>query len=142
MKKKTIITFAVMILLPVFFAFIYINLSNIFAPDDYGKEYEKVWVSTDGNISFIQDNKKGFSGHNYEYRADFLNNNPTYSTECTVAFDSFFTLHLSGSEILSGESDYNPITHTMKVTIDYVNTKSSFKAPYKAGDIIEFEEAE
>ncbi len=142
MKKKTIITISVIFLLFLVFTIFTIYLNFVFSPDDYGEKYEKVWSSKDGNITFILDNKKGFYGPNNEYRCNYLNNNSDYSRECTIAFSPFFNMYISGSEILSGESYYNPITQTIKVTIDYINTDSIFKTSYKVGDVIEFKQSE
>ncbi len=114
------------------------SVYNAFLPDDSGKEYEQVWVSKDNNISFIRDNKKGFDGQNCEYRADYKNNNPEYSTDCTISFSNMFELRIYADLILLGKSDFNSITQTMKVTIEDVNPDSPYKLPYKAGDVIEF----
>ena len=147
MKKKPIIILSVIPVLVLSFIFAAIHFNNIFSPDDYGKKYEKLWKSKDGNISFIMDNKKGYYGHNCGYAADFLNNNPDCSgMECTLGFDPIFTLHVSGAEVLVGDSEYNPITQIIKVKIINIGTDerydTPYKTPYKVGDIIEFEQAE
>lgn len=143
MKKRTIAIISVIAVLGVAFTIIGIYFNNVFFPDDYGKKYEEVWVSKDKNISFIRDNKKGFDGQNCLYRANYLNNNPDYSMYvCTVAFTPFFDVYINGWNVLSGESHYNPITHTMEVTIDTVNKDSPYEIPYKVGDVIEFKQSE
>ncbi len=137
MKKVfKIIVPVILIMLCAFEFGFYIN--NSFSPDDYGKKYEEVWVSKDKNISFIRDNKKGFDGQNCEYRANFKNNNPEYSMDCTISFSNMFELRIYADLILLGDSDFNSITQTMKVKIDDVNPESPYKLPYKKGDIIEF----
>lgn len=94
---------------------------EVFVPNDYGKQYEQVWVSEDGNITFTTQNSKGFYGPHSGGDGTIKIDNK--SCEFSLGYggsllSSFCIVYINNQDVLSGQGFYNPITQTYTVTYD------------------------
>lgn len=140
LKKNVVVPVAIVLVLAA--AFIYVAcgtdlfenfyLAN-FATEEYSKQYEKQWKSTDGKITFVMKSKKQMCGIATICEGSYDNGNE--KKEIEIIIDGYSKATVGELCLFEGKSDYNYFTSIYTVMVESSDTSIS---PYKTGDTIFF----
>lgn len=119
-------------------------ISYSFSPDDYGNQYNQKWISDDGRITFITNNKKGlFSADCNCYDGDYKSTNKKYKVDVQFCGNCNIVLYENGESttisVALGDYYYNCVTKVLMLKVTLVDFYDSV---YKVGDTITFHRIE